>query len=321
MNNALSHRGPDAEGLWSDSEKGIYIGHRRLSIIDIAGGAQPMWTSDKSLGVTYNGEIYNYIELRIELEKAGHRFMTDHSDTEVLLHGYREWGTALPSRLNGMWAFAIYDRQNGRFFLSRDRFAKKPLYYTFCSGTFIFASELTSLRKHSLFNHSISRQSLKKYFAWNYIPAPGTLYESVYKLPGGCNLFYSIAQNNTRLERYWEFTLEPFKTIPKNAEAVWCEQLRDLIDKAVQRRLMSDVPLGIFLSGGIDSTSVSYFASRHIEPRNLKTFSIGFEEPTFDESTYSLFAARTLKTDHHHATLSLEAAKALLPEIVSITHC
>lgn len=315
MNDALSHRGPDAEGLWSDSSKGIYIGHKRLSIIDIAGGTQPMWTADGRIGVTFNGEIYNFRELRATLEKAGHRFLSDHSDTEVLLHGYREWGAGLPSRLNGMWAFAIYDRDRGRFFLSRDRFGKKPLYHTFRCGTFIFASELSSLRKHSLFNHSISIRSLKKYFAYNYIPAPGSLYESVYKLPAGCNLVYSIDDKEHRVERYWEFALEPFETIPKNAEAAWCEQLRELIDRAVRRRLMSDVPLGIFLSGGIDSTSVSYFAARHIEPPSLRTFSIGFEEPSFDESAYAQFAAAALGTDHHHRTLSLETAKSLLPDI------
>ncbi len=315
MNNALIHRGLDAEGLWTDPEKGIYIGHRRLSIIDIAGGAQPMWTSDGAIGISFNGEIYNYRELRVVLEKSGHIFVSDHSDTEVLLHGYREWGNNLPTHLNGMWAFAIYDRKNDLIFLSRDRFGKKPLFYTVCDGTFMFASELSSLRMHTDFNHSVSMRSLKKYFAYNYIPAPGSLYESVYKLPAGHNLVYSITDKSTRLEQYWEFTLEPFETIPEHAEALWGEQLRELIDRAVKRRLMSDVPLGVFLSGGIDSTSVSYFATRHIEPPSLRTFSIGFKEPSFDESTYSHYAAAMLGTDHHHKTLSLETAKSLLPDI------
>ncbi len=317
MNDALSHRGPDAEGVWSDDNREVYIGHRRLSIIDISGGSQPMSTIDGDLCVSYNGEIYNHPELRTELEKAGHRFVTDHSDTEILLHGYREWGNLLPYCLNGMWAFAIYDRKRKLFFLSRDRFGKKPLYYTICRGAFIFASELSALKKHSCFDASISLQALKKYFAYNYIPAPSTIYKNVYKLPAGHNLIYSIVDKSYRIEKYWEFTLEPFETIPENAESVWCEELRELLGKAVRRRLMSDVPLGIFLSGGIDSTTVACFASRHTEPYNLKTFSIGFEEPTFDESAYSTFAANVLKTDHHHTILSLEGAKELMPEIIS----
>jgi asparagine synthase (glutamine-hydrolysing) len=318
MNDSLVHRGPDAEGLWSDPSKGIYIGHRRLSIIDVAGGAQPMWTRDTSLGIAFNGEIYNYRELRRELETAGHTFSTDHSDTEVLLYGYREWGENLPDHLNGMWAFVIYDKCENRFFLSRDRFGKKPLFYTTSAGTFLFASELSALRKHPSFNFSISRSSLKKYFAYNYIPAPYSLYESVYKLPAGCNLVYSLSDRTCHVHQYWEFRLEPFERIPKNAEALWTEEIRGLIDTAVQRRLMSDVPLGIFLSGGIDSTSVACFASQHIAAQRCKTFSIGFDEPSFDESAYSLFAARHLGTDHHHRLLSLDTAASLLPAIAGM---
>ena len=317
MNKALLHRGPDAQGIWSDPSQGIYLGHRRLSIIDIDGGAQPMWTADRKLCISFNGEIYNFRELRRELEKAGHRFTSDHSDTEVLLHGYREWGCALPDHLNGMWAFVLYDTENNLLFLSRDRFGKKPLYYSHAAGTFMFASELSSLRAHRAFNFPLSKTSLQKFFAYNYIPAPLTLYESVCKLPAGCNLQYSIDTSTVTVERYWEFTLEPFETIPPDAESVWAEELRALIDHAVKRRLMSDVPLGIFLSGGIDSTAVTAFATRHIEPSRLMTFAIGFSEPSFDESRHSRFAADLLGTDHHHRQLSLESAIGLLPEIAS----
>ncbi|MBN1760253.1 MAG: asparagine synthase (glutamine-hydrolyzing) [Chitinispirillaceae bacterium] len=315
MNRALFHRGPDAEGLWSDPSKGIHLGHRRLSIIDIEGGAQPMWTADGKLGVTYNGEIYNYRELRRELELIGHFFTSDHSDTEVLLHGYRAWGTALPERLNGMWAFALYDTEKNLFFCSRDRFGKKPLYYARSAGTFMFASELSALRAHPAFDFPVSRTSLRKFFAYNYIPAPRTIYEGVFQLSAGCNLIHDLAGGGTSVHPFWEFTLEPFDTVPRNAEAIWAEELRALIDKAVERRLMSDVPLGIFLSGGIDSSTVAAFASRHIDPKDLMTFSIGFEEPSFDESDYARQVAEKLGTDHHHRTLSLETAKALLPEI------
>ncbi len=316
MNDALVHRGPDAEGLWHDSSKGMYIGHRRLSIIDIDGGAQPMWTRDGDIGITFNGEIYNYKELRSELEKAGHPFLSDHSDTEVLLYGYRQWGESVVERLNGMWAFAIYDKQRKQLFLSRDRFGKKPLYYAHCNNTFMFSSELPSLHKHSLFNFRVSKSALKKYFAYNYIPAPLTLYESVYKLPAGCNCIYSLSDRTFSLKHYWEFHIDPFETIPRNAENLWAEELRGLISKAVQRRLMSDVPLGVFLSGGIDSTSIAYFATQHIPPQQVRTFSIGFDEPSFDESYYSNYASQKLSTDHHHKKCSLDTAKEQLSQII-----
>ncbi len=218
MNQALIHRGPDDEGLWYDEVLKIYLGHRRLSIIDLAGGHQPMWTSDKEMSVIFNGEIYNHKELRQELQKKNHRFKTDHSDTEVLLHGFREWGTDLPSHLNGMWAFAIYDKTQDIIFLSRDRFGKKPLYYTLQKGLFAFASELTSLTKHSLINASISTRSLKKYFAYGYIPAPGSLYSDIYKLPGGYNLILRLNNLSLKAWKYWDFVLEPFVSIPPNPD-------------------------------------------------------------------------------------------------------
>lgn len=317
MCDALARRGPDAEGIWSDTSRGIYLGHRRLSIIDIDGGAQPMWTRDGTIGITFNGEIYNYKELRVELEKSGHAFVSDHSDTEVLLYGYRQWGELVVDRLNGMWAFAIFDKKNNKLFLSRDRFGKKPLYYTQRNNTFWFSSELTSLRNHSLFNFKISKNALKKFFAYNYIPAPLTLYESVYKLPAGCNGIYSLSDSSFSVKRYWEFHIEPFETIPQNAENVWAEELRELIDNAVKRRLMSDVPLGIFLSGGIDSTSIACFATHHIPSQQVKTFSIGFDEPSFDESSYAFLASQKFKTDHHNEICSLENVQQLIPSIIS----
>jgi len=318
MNETLHHRGPDAAGEWSDASGGIYLGHRRLSIIDIEGGAQPMWTHDGMLGIVFNGEIYNFRELRHTLEQRGHVFSSDHSDTEVLLYGYREWGAGLPQHLNGMWAFAIFDKKKNGLFLSRDRFGKKPLYHAQRGDTFMFASELTALRRHPQFGFSPSTLALKKYFAYNYIPAPLTLYEQVYKLPGGCNLFYSLATKTVTVNRYWEFTIEPVDTSSPGSEARLAGELRDHLDNAVSRRLVSDVPLGIFLSGGIDSTAVATFASKHVEPRLLNTFSIGFEEPSFDESAYSTLAAAALGTSHHHATLSIEKAVQLLPAIAAM---
>ena len=176
MTDTLVHRGPDEEGHWVDIDKGIYLGHRRLSIIDIISGQQPMCLVDNSLCVVFNGEIYNHIELREELQKQGAIFESDHSDTEVLLHGYRQWGIGLPNRLNGMWSFAIYDYHKQQFFCSRDRFGKKPFYYTLQNDTFIFASELSAVIKHPSASTRLSHLALQKYFGYGYIPAPHSIW-------------------------------------------------------------------------------------------------------------------------------------------------
>ena len=317
MTGAIGHRGPDADGFFTDEGNGVFFGHRRLSIIDIAGGAQPMSTTDGNFVIIFNGEIYNYQALRQILEQKGHQFVTSHSDTEVLLHGYREWGRALPEKLNGMWAFAIYDRPKRQVFISRDRFGKKPFFYSLRKGVFAFSSELSSLKRHPSVSKEISRKYLKKYFAYGYIPSPGSIYEQVYKLPGGHNLIFDLDTGGLNIEKYWEFVLEPFESIPDNPEEEWGEELRHLISKAVQRRMVSDVPLGIFLSGGIDSSCVAAFAASRLSPGELKTFSISFNEKSFDESAYAAMVADYLHTNHHNARLSIERSKSLLPDIVS----
>jgi asparagine synthase (glutamine-hydrolysing) len=317
MNSVLHHRGPDDEGFWHDAGTGIYLAHKRLAVIDPHDGAQPMLTADNASVVIFNGEIYNHAELREELVKKGCAFRTHHSDTEVLLHGYRQWGGELCNRLNGMWAFAVYDTAARQLFLSRDRFGKKPLYYTHRNGVFAFASELTALVQHSaLQSAELSRDSLKKYFAYGYIPAPHSVYERINKLPAGCSLTYDLDTEKIIVSRYWDFVLEPFDAPSKRQEGEWCEELRVLLDRAVRRRLVSDVPLGVFLSGGIDSTAVAAFAARHVpEGGRLKTFSISFEERSFDESRFSRCAAEALGTDHHCDTMSIEKAFGLLPQI------
>ena len=209
MTDAIRHRGPDAEGHWSEEDAGVFLGHRRLSIVDLGGGAQPMWTADGQIGVIFNGEIYNHAELRAELKTRGCRFLTDHSDTEVLLHVYREWGENFVERLNGMWAFVIYDRAKKRLFGSRDRFGKKPLYYFHEGETFACASELPALLQHPNCPRDLSPLSLKKYFAYGYIPAPRSIYERVWKLPGGHSFSYDLANRALKTWRYWEFVIEP----------------------------------------------------------------------------------------------------------------
>ena len=275
-----------------------------------------MWTADTAMGVVFNGEIYNHLELREELIRNGHHFLTDHSDTEVLLHGYRQWGRDMPSHLNGMWAFTLYDRKRRELFLSRDRFGKKPLFYTLQNRTFAFASELSALIRHPRITAGINEGGVKKYFAYGYIPAPSTFYRQIYKLPGGHNLLLKIDAMTYQVSKYWDFVLEPFEQIPENPEDTWGEELRHLLRKSVRRRLMSDVPLGVFLSGGVDSSSITAFAAEATAHERIKSFCIGFEEATFDETSYARMIAELYHTEHSEEILSMERARELLPEII-----
>ena len=317
MTRNLKHRGPDEEGFWKNDIKHIFFGHRRLSVIDPVDGKQPMWDNTSSLCIIFNGEIYNYIELRKELESLGYVFQTSHSDTEVLLIAYKEWGEHLVSRLNGMWAFAIYDVKKEEIFISRDRVGEKPLFYTFQNGTFAFASELKSLIQHENISTSISKLSLQKYFAYGFIPAPRSLYENIFKLPGGYNLFVNVKSLDFKICKYWGFCIEPVDKVPKNAESVWGEELRDLLNKAVQCRMRSDVPLGVFLSGGVDSSAITYFSAKNACKNRVQTFSIGFTEKSFDESKHSNYAANIFNTIHHNRVFSLTNIQKILNEIVT----
>jgi asparagine synthase (glutamine-hydrolysing) len=316
MNAAQAWRGPDGEGVWADPTQGVYLGHMRLAIIDLVGGGQPMWTDDEEIGVVFNGEIYNHAELRVELKALGARFATDHSDTEVLLHAYRIWGDGFVNRLNGMWAFAIYDRRRRRLFASRDRFGKKPFYYTHRPDLFAFASELAALTAHGAIDCSMSAVAVRKFFAYGYIPAPHSILQGIQKLPSGHCLEHDLATGLLRVWKYWDFVLEPFEQVPADAEKRWCEELRTLLGRAVNRRLISDVPIGAFLSGGIDSSAVAAFAARELGPGRLNTYSIGFEEPSFDESAYARRAADLVRSTHRLKTLSIDTARQVLPSVL-----
>jgi asparagine synthase (glutamine-hydrolysing) len=317
MTQALTHRGPDGHGTFVNAEAGVYLGHRRLAIVDLAGGVQPLWNEDGTVAVIYNGEIYNHLDLRAELTRSGHVFKTDHSDTEVLVHGYEEWGDDLPRRLNGMFAFAIYDARRRRLFLARDRFGEKPLYYYHAPGLFAFASELTALRKHAYFPAALDTRSLQKFFAFGYLPAPNTVYADTCKLPGGNHLSLDLATDRLVRANYWRFCIEPDESLADADEPRLAEELRHLIQQAVSRRLMSDVPLGLFLSSGIDSAAVLAGAAHSLPAAAIKTFTIGFDEASFDESAGARLTARSVGSSHNERMLSLEAARALLPEILA----
>ena len=316
MIGAVAHRGPDGEGIWSEPRLRVFLGHRRLSIIDIEGGAQPMWDSRGEVGVIFNGEIYNHLALRRELEAAGHRFRSSHSDTEVLVHGYREWGEGLPLRLNGMFAFAIVDRPAGRLFLARDRFGEKPLYYARKPGLLVFGSEATAVLAHPGISSEISPRAVQKYFAWGFLPAPNAFHRDLMKLPGGSSLTYDIATDDLRIDNYWRFHLEPDERLTGKDESRLAEELRERLADSVQRRLMSDAPLGIFLSGGIDSAAVLAAAIRTRPADSINTFTIGFTEPSYDESGQARALAEAFGVRHHEEILDLEKARSALPGIL-----
>ncbi len=309
MTNALSHRGPDAEGYHVDKQSRVYLGHRRLSVRDIAGGQQPMWNEDRSVCVVYNGEIYNHVELRKELEAHGHIFSTDHSDTEVLVHGFEQWGKELPRRLNGMFAFAIFESRDQTLFLARDRFGEKPLYYANAGGAFAFASELHALTLHPAVGREYDPAALQKFFAYGYIPAPLAAFKKTYKLPHGHHLSFSCRTGKLNVESYHTFLIDPDPSLERRDEEDLAMELRSLLDQAVQRRLVSDVPLGVFLSGGIDSSAVLALTANHRDAETIEAFTIGFNEASFDESPHARRMVKHLGVKQHQRLLSIDEAR------------
>jgi asparagine synthase (glutamine-hydrolysing) len=315
MTGRLRHRGPDGTAVWHDATGSVHLGHTRLAIIDRAGGAQPMSTSDGRLTIVFNGEIYNAPELRAHLESRGHRFVTDHSDTEVLLHGYREWGDRLPGKLNGMWAFVICDLSVGRLFASRDRLGEKPLYYCHQGRTFLFSSELTAMRAHPACPAELDRLTLKKYFGYGFIPAPRTLLAGVRKLPAGGMLTYDLRTADLSVASHWEFILEPSETADPSAQDRLADELLDRLRAAVRRQLVADVPVGVLLSGGIDSSAIAALASEERGRGNLASFTIGFHERSFDETEAARRVACQLGTPHHTEVVDRDATRQILPRL------
>ena len=317
MTAALAHRGPDGDGFHVDELQRVFLGHRRLAIVDLATGDQPMWNEDGQIGVVFNGELYNHAELRQQLARCGHRFASHHSDTEVLVHGWEEWGEDLPLRLNGMFAFAIYDRRQACLFLARDRFGEKPLYYAARRGLFAFASELSALAYHPDVSRSLDQRALQKLFAYGYIPAPHALLEGTFKLPGGHWLRFDIATCSLHTRSYWRFQIEPDDSLGVDAEPRLIEELTALLGQAAQRRLMSDVPVGLFLSGGLDSSVVLAALAAARPNDRFDTFTIGFTEPSFDESPYATAVAAHLGSRHHERRLAVDSALDLIPFVLS----
>src|SRR5690349_13852071 len=256
MTARLIHRGPDDEAFYIDPDHPVFLGFRRLIVLDPATGQQPMANADRSLTVVFNGEIYNHADLRRQLEALGHRFVTDHSDTEVLLHGYAAWGEALPQHLDGMFAFTIWDKRRRRLFCARDRFGEKPFHYAQQPDLFAFGSEITALQAHGHIDAELDPEGVKKFFAYGYVPAPRTIYRGVRKLEPGGTLTFDLDTGKVRLARYWRFSIDAEQDAPASRIPALAEELRALLTAAVTRRMEADVPLGVFLSGGIDSTAI-----------------------------------------------------------------
>jgi asparagine synthase (glutamine-hydrolysing) len=307
MNATMRHRGPDGEGYYFGDNIGL--GHRRLSIIDLESGQQPMSNEDKTVWIAYNGEVYNYRELQAQLSQKGHLFRT-HCDTESIIHAYEEYGEACVEKLRGMFAFAIWDEPRQRLFLARDRLGIKPLYYYLGRDSVAFASEIKALLAWGV-KAEVNRQVLDSYLTLGYVPAPQTMFAGIYKLLPGHSL--TCTREGTRLRKYWDFDhLQP----EERPESYYTEKLMGLLSDCVDMRLMSEVPLGVFLSGGLDSsTVVSILGQRAYKP--LRTFSVGYHRRYDDcELKYADIIARRFHSEHHELNLDSVDFFDLIPKII-----
>jgi asparagine synthase (glutamine-hydrolysing) len=317
MRESLYHRGPDDSGEYIRplDEKGpfLFFGHRRLSIIDLSRGHQPLPNEDETVWVIFNGEIYNFRELKGQLEVLGHQFKTN-SDTEVIVHAYEEYQEECFQYLNGMFAIGIWDEKGNRLILARDRLGKKPLYYSSINGTFLFASELKAMMLYPSFPRKVDPFSLMKYLFFEFIPCPHTIFKDAKKIPAASYLTWD--KKGMEIRQYWS----PFahqigeKDLSEDEAEL---RIKELLKKSVKRRLISDVPLGIFLSGGIDSSAITAFAQKEV-PGKVKTFSIGFDDPSFDESKYGWLASKYIGTEHHEQIMTPFDLLNIVPHLPDI---
>jgi asparagine synthase (glutamine-hydrolysing) len=319
MTDSMAHRGPDDRGVAVFDEQGVALGMRRLSIVDLAGGHQPMFSDDHRYCLVFNGEIYNAPELRAELTALGQRFRTDHSDTEVLLHGFERWQHALWDRLNGMFAVLIWDRDRRVLIAARDRFGKKPLFIAQCAGGYALGSELKAVLVAPGVARRMELVPPEQDLTFDYVVGPRTMLAGTSKLPGGH--YAEVTAQKCQYTQYWRpptrlTDLERREGQRRTVSEPALAELDRLLDEAVRRRLMSDVPLGLFLSGGLDSSTVGYYMRRHCA--DVQSFSIGFEEESYDESHYSSLAATVLGTRHHLEIFSQDRLQDLIPRVADV---
>ncbi|MFK7843121.1 MAG: XrtA/PEP-CTERM system amidotransferase [Sphingorhabdus sp.] len=300
MTDSLTHRGPDGSGIWT--APGVGLGHRRLSIIDLEGGAQPMLTPDEAQVLSFNGEIYNFQEVRSELESFGHQFQTD-SDSEVILYAWRQWGVDCLKRLNGMFAIAIYDQRTRQLFLARDRLGVKPLFYARVSdGSILFGSELKALLANPLLRRDPNISAVDDYLAFGYVPDQTSMLKGVKKLPAGHYLLLELGKPEPASVQYWDMD---FSQRHKALANVLEDELVALLKEAVGSRMIADVPLGAFLSGGVDSSAVVALMAEKSR-RAVKTCSIGFDQESLDETSYARLIADRFQTDHRERIVAAD---------------
>jgi|SRR5271165_485720 len=309
MNRSIAHRGPDDDGFFVEENVGLAM--RRLSIIDVESGHQPLANENQNVWIVYNGEIYNHAELRADLEARGHRYRT-HSDTETIVHLYEEYGRDCVKHLRGMFAFAIWDRRTRVLFAARDRLGIKPFYYRWDGASFLFGSEIKAILAYPGIRAEFNRGTLAEYLAFGYISGPETMFAGIRKLVPGHTLEVS-ERGEPRIERYWDLTTEVDHE-PRPRE-YYVRTYRELLEDAVESHLMSDVPLGMFLSGGLDSSAVAALATR-IRGDQIKTFAVGYGEEAFSELGFAREVAEHIRSDHHEVRLSREEFFENLPRLI-----
>ncbi|MFW6128966.1 MAG: asparagine synthase (glutamine-hydrolyzing) [Candidatus Aminicenantaceae bacterium] len=303
MCQTIIHRGPDDQGIYTDQN--ACLGVRRLSIIDVIGGHQPLSNENKSVWIAYNGEVYNFPSLRKELIKRGHTFRTK-TDTETIIHGYEEWGENIVNKLQGMYAFSIWDKKNKKMLLVRDRIGIKPLYYTVLEDqTLVFGSELKTILAHPDVKRSLQPQALDLFLTLEYIPAPYSAFKNIFKLPAGHSLIYKNGQ--IKIKKYWDIQNQAFQSEMKGKSlSFFMDRLYELLKNSVKMRLISDVPLGAFLSGGIDSSSIVGLMHQS-GVSSIKTFSIGFEDSSYNELSHAWRIVRQFQTNHEEFIIKPDA--------------
>jgi asparagine synthase (glutamine-hydrolysing) len=312
MGRTLRHRGPDDTGTYVNRSGDILVGlaHRRLSIVDLsAAGHQPMTNEDGSLWLTYNGEIYNHAEIRQELIARGHKYVS-HTDSETILHAYEEWGDRCVERFRGMFAFAIWDTKRRRLFAARDRLGVKPFYYTVRGGTLVFASEIKAILASGCVTAELANQAIPEYLMFGYLAGEGSMFKDVVKLPPGHTMVWQ--EGRLTLSQYWNLSFEPDNS---RTEAQCQEHLRGMLEESIRLRLMADVPLGVFLSGGLDSSAIAAIMSRHVSGRR-KTFSVGFESEYYSEFPFARTVAKHIGAEHHEIVITPAMFLSSLPQMI-----
>ena len=316
MRDAIAHRGPDDAGVHYSADRRVALGHRRLSIVDLSpAGHQPMTNEDGTLWIVFNGEIYNHEKLRPGLEARGHQYRS-RSDTETLLHLYEEHGTDMLRLLHGMFAFAIWDERRQRLFMARDRIGIKPLYYTFANGRFLFASEIKSILAHPSVERDVDVESLYHYLTFSATPAPRTMFRDILKLPAGHSMIVE-SDGTASIERWWDLADAPVPSPELLKDDAACAgHVRALLEDAVRDRLMADVPFGVFLSGGVDSSAITALV-RRLHNGVLRTFSVGYADaPAHDELSHARRAAQMFETEHHEIVIDHDDLVDYVPQLV-----